>query len=80
MNLSAGLARAQYQAATAARVLRIVLYDLSPQDNATHLLHTDHSIRPGHLFDGMGKEEQLYPSGSGCTDLLSRGCSFRVRA
>src|ERR1039458_9666116 len=54
VNLSAGLAGSQYQAAMAARVLRIVLYDLSPQDNTTELLHTDHSIRAGHLSDSVG--------------------------
>ena len=45
MNLSAGLARSQHQAAMAARVLRIVLYDLSPRDGAMDLLHTNQSGR-----------------------------------
>ncbi len=64
MNLPAGLTRSQYQAAMAARVLRIALYDFSPQDNAPHFLHTNHSIRARHLPHGVGKEEQLLPSRS----------------
>jgi hypothetical protein len=64
VNLPAGLARSQYKAAMAARVFRMVLNDLSPQDNATDLLHTNHSIWAGHLSDRVRKEEQFLPSGS----------------
>jgi hypothetical protein len=64
VDLSAAFARSQYQAAMAARVRRIVLNDLPPQDNVTHLLHANHSIRARHLSDSVGKEKQFLPSGS----------------
>jgi hypothetical protein len=37
----------------AARVLGIVLDDFSSQDDATHLLHTNHSIGARHLPDSV---------------------------
>ena len=64
MDLSAGLACSQYQTTVAARVLRIILNDLTPQDNAANLLHANHSIGARHLSDGVGKKEQFLPSGS----------------
>ena len=35
-----------------------------PQDNATHLLHTNHSIWARHLRDRVGKEKQFLPGGT----------------
>ena len=63
MDLPASLAGSKNQAAMATRVLRIVLNNLSPQDNTTHLLHGNHSIWTRHLSDCVGEEKQLLPSG-----------------
>src|ERR1017187_4140049 len=74
VNLSAGLARSQDQAAMAARVLRIVLDDLSPQHNATHLLHTDHSIWARHCLTACGRNSSFFRAAA-----LTRGAISLIR-
>jgi hypothetical protein len=63
VNLPAGIACPQYQAAMATCVLRVVFNDLSPPHDTSYLLHTNHSIRTRHLSDSVGKKQQFLPSG-----------------
>ena len=43
----------------ATHILRLIVYDFPLQEDTPHLLHNNHSIRVGDLFDGMRKKQKF---------------------
>ena len=60
------------QTAGSTCVFWVIFDDLSGVDHAANFRRTDHTLRPRHLLDSMGKKQHFY--GSGLANLLQDPC------
>jgi hypothetical protein len=60
------------QTAVSTCVFRVIFDDLSGVDHAANFRRTDHTLRPRHLLDSMGKKQHF--SYSGLANFLQDSC------
>lgn len=64
---------AKQQTAVSAWVFWVIFDDFLGADHATNFRRTDHTLRPRHLLDSMGKKQHFYCSG--LANLLQDSCT-----
>ncbi len=60
MNRALAVTMTQLKATVPAGVFRLVFDQVAASHAASHLSHTDHSVGPGHLANGVGEKEYFF--------------------